>query len=332
MTKELWYFINFFCLILLLKIWILLIAGEKPKYISDDKLDFTSDIVFVPLIAILPAVINSFFWLQINPLVLFLISYGYYFYQKDKLLSAGTLFALAASIKAFPGLILIYFLIRKEWKVVGWMALMGVLFTISPVIFYGYDQFLTLLNTWLAKSFDQTFEVGHYHENQSLYAMWERYLVYYSHITIPGSILIHTLTRLSILTLFLASIFVFTRTKYDKKSIYALLEFSSICILMIIFSPIGWRHYFMFLFPAGAAAYIFLKKNSFLYEQKSIKYLMIAWIALLVIPYLSGRTLGYYFRTVNNWTWAAICLNTLILNSFIQNPCQHKSCRPYRFS
>lgn len=313
LTKEIWYFFNFFLLIASIKIWMLVLVGERPKFISDEKIDFTSNIVFVPLLIVLPAIINNFYWLQINVLVLFLVISGYYFYQRNKLVAGGILFALAASLKAFPVLILLYFVIRKQWKIALWMCLFGFLFTISPAIFYGASEFLSMFIKWLTISFNQNFVVWHYHDNQSLYALWERYLFIYLKVTQPASPLIHIFFYASVFGLLLTTVTVFLRNEYQKFSWQGMLEFSSICILMIIFPPIGWRHYFIFLYPAIAVTYLFLKRNSFLFENRSIKILFIAFIAALVVPYLMGKDIAYFLRMINNWTWAAIFLNTLIL-------------------
>lgn len=313
LTKEIWYFFNFFLLIACIKIWMSILVGERPKFISDETIDFTSNVVFVPLLIVLPAIINNFYWLQINVLILFLVISGYYYYQKNKLIAGGILFALAASLKAFPVLILLYFVIRKQWKIALWFGIFGLAFTIFPAIFYGVPEFLTMLLKWLSISFNQNFVVWHYHDNQSLYALWERYLFLYLKVTQPASLLIHIFFYASALSLLLITIIVFLRNEYQKFSWQAMFEFSSICILMIIFPPIGWRHYFIFLYPAASVAYLFLKRHSFLFENRIIKILFVGSIAALVIPYLSGKNIAYFFRMINNWTWAAIFLNTLIL-------------------
>ena len=312
-TKEIWYFFNFFLLIAASKMWMSLLVGERPKFISDEKLDFTSDIVFVPLLIILPAVINNFYWLQINPLILFLVIYGYYFYRKNSFFVGGIFFALAASLKAFPVLILFYFIIRRRWKIAMWMVIFGLVFTISPILFYGVSDFLEMFGKWLTISFRQHFVVWHYHDNQSLYAMWERYLFLFLKVTQPASLLIHVFYWASVLILLFMTVMVFLKADYQEHSWRAAFEFSSICILMIIFPPIGWRHYFIFLYPAVATTYLFLKRHSFLFGIKSIKILFIVSITALVLPYFLGKHIAYLLRMANNWTWAAIFLNALIL-------------------
>jgi hypothetical protein len=313
LTKEIWYFFNFFLLILTVKIWMSILIGERPRFISDESTDFTSNIIFVPLLIVLPAIVNNFYWLQINVLILFLVVCGYFFYRHGKDFAGGTLFALAASLKAFPVLILIYFLLRKQWKVALSMGIMGIAFTVSPVIFYGASDFLAMLKTWLMNSFNQNYVVWHYHDNQSLYAMWERYLFLYLKVTKPTSMLIHLFYWSSAIGLLIVTLIIFLKTEFQKYSWQEIFEFSSICILMVVLPPIGWRHYFVFLYPATAAIYLFLKRNPSLFESKSIKILFIASVVALVIPYLSGKTIAYYFRMINNWTWAGILLNAVLL-------------------
>lgn len=312
-TKEIWYFFNFFLLLAAVKIWMFVLTATSPKFISDEQLDFTSNIVFAPLLVVLPAIINNFYWLQINILILFLVVCGYYYYRKNAIIVSGVFFALAASLKAFPVLILFYFVIRKQWRIALWMGIFGIAFTISPIIFYGVGDFFELFKKWLTLSFNRNFVVWHYHDNQSLYAMWERYLFLHLKITQPTSALIHTFYWLSVLGILGLTIMVFLKTRYQNPSWQALLEFSSICVLMIILPPIGWRHYFVFLYPAAATIYLLLKRHPYLFDIKSIRSLSIIAAVLLIVPYLSGKDIAYFFRMINNWTWAAISVNALIL-------------------
>ncbi|MFC1975346.1 glycosyltransferase 87 family protein, partial [Chloroflexota bacterium] len=316
-AKELWYLLNYVWLIWTIKIWTFILIKENPKFISDSQLDFTSPNIFLPVLFIIPAIMINFLHLQINTLILFLLTLGFYYYQKDKAFLAGTMIGLAASIKAFPGLFLIYFLIRKQWKIAGWIFMMGGLFTVVPALFYGIEAYIELMRRWLSMSLQEKYVVGcDVYANQSLYAMWEYYLVCRFNITEAASPLIHLMTKSSTLILFVISMSIFLRTKYDKDSTFAVIEFSSVCILMILFSPIAWRHYWVHVYLASAFSYIYLKKNPRFFRKKEIKILMFLWVLLLIMPDNSiteFSPLAPLFRSLGFYTWSAIILNSLLL-------------------
>ncbi|MFQ5627289.1 MAG: glycosyltransferase family 87 protein, partial [bacterium] len=189
-TKIIWYFINFFCLIAAIKLWSEMLLGKRPKFISSQSLDFTSPNVFLPVLFILPAIVKNFFDLQINTLILFLVVAGLYLLSKNRQSFGGVLIGLAASLKVIPGLFIIYFLFRKQWKASAAIGLSATIFTLSPVLFFGIERFAALMLNWLSISLVEKYVVGNFNfSNQSLYAMWEYYLVYKLHLTEPASLL-----------------------------------------------------------------------------------------------------------------------------------------------
>ncbi len=290
-TKELWYVFNFIAFILAMQMISLLLYKKKPSFLpGKDKFDFTSDLVFVPFFLILPGFIKNFFMLQINMFVLFLAIAGFLFHSRERNWIAGFFFGLAASIKAFPGLFLIYFLLRKQWKLAGIILLWAIGFTLSPIIFYGYERFVGLMTEWISISFLKPFVIGyHSHSNQSLYAFWERLLAHQLQITQPASIMIKAFNYSSIIAI---SVIVFSsimRFPYKKLTISGFIEFSMICIMMMIFPPIAWEHYWVLLLPATVSIYYCLKKMPQTFTT-SVKYLFITYILLTGVPYILSKS------------------------------------------
>jgi hypothetical protein len=300
-TKELWYFFNFMAFILAMQMISLLLYKKKPSFLpGNDRFDFTSDLVFVPFFLILPGFIKNFFMLQINMFVLFLVIAGFFFYTRERNWVAGLFFGLAASIKAFPGLFLIYFLLRKQWRVSGAILLWAIGFTVSPVLFYGIERFSNLMIEWMSISFFKPFIVGyHSYLNQSLYAFWERLLAHQVHITQAGSMMIKSANYLSIITI---SIIVFSSilsVPYKKLSISGFIEFSMICVMMMLFPPIAWEHYWVLLLPATASAYYCLKKMPQVFTT-AVKSLFVTYIILTAVPYIFSKSAITYFLKMHS--------------------------------
>ena len=76
--------------------------------------------------------------------------------------------------------------------------------------------------------------------NQSLYAFWERLLVHQLHIveTAP-SIFVTIANYCSIALIAIISFSTILRVPHKRASVSGLIEFSIICIMMILFPPIA---------------------------------------------------------------------------------------------
>ena len=313
-AKELWYFFNFFCLIGTVKVWTEMLYGKRPKFCSKTRFDFSSPKVFTPLLLVLPPLVNNFFMLQINVFILFLVTFGFYSMTKNRSLAAGLSFGLAASLKAFPGLVVLYLLARRQWKTAGYAVLAGILFSLIPIFIYGVHDITALFKQWLSISLAQTLIVDNgNHNNQSIYALCYRFLVYQSGITEPGSTLLKSVNLLMIGLIALVTLAICALKRFKQKDFRTTLEFSCICILMNIFPPIAWKHYFVFLYPAAAVMWAAYNNYRELFHNKMIKALALIWPLLLLFPYCAGRGISRWFQSYSNYTIASIMALLLLL-------------------
>lgn len=314
-TKELWYVLNFAAFVAIMKMILLLIHKKKPSFFpGKNELDFTSDLIFVPFFLILPAFIHNFFMLQINLLILFFIITGYLFFTRGNEWKAGFFFGLAAATKAYPGLFLIYFLLRKQWKTALAILSWASAFTIFPMLFYGFEQYIDLMKEWLSMSLTKPLIVG-YHSctNQSLYAFWERLLAHQLHLTEPASVLIKTANFSSVLIIATVVFSSIMRFSFKKSPVNGIIEISCICSMMILFSPIAWRHYWVLLLPATSIIYYCLRKLPQVVTPL-IKTLFVIYVLLLGIPYLFSKTsIAILMRTYSCYTFAALVILLILI-------------------
>ncbi len=98
---------------------------------------------------------------------------------------AGTLFALATAIKAFPALVLVYLLWRREWKAAGVMVMVtAFLLVVVPAPQRGFERNLAELKLWAGgmllsageKGVGQRPEQSVGWRNQSLHGVGQRFL------------------------------------------------------------------------------------------------------------------------------------------------------------
>ena len=112
--------------------------------------------IAVPVLLVLPFVTASLVLGQVIIVVLFLLTLGWFLFEQRRDAAAGMCFALAALIKAFPVIVLLYVLLKRRWRVLGAAVAAFVIFgAIGPAVALGPEP------TWrLHKQYWQRVVVG----------------------------------------------------------------------------------------------------------------------------------------------------------------------------
>jgi len=118
-------------------------------------------IAALPTLIMLPYVSQMFDIGQPNMLLLMLMLLGFWWMQAGRNWLAGSMFAVAVAIKAFPIAVLPYLLWRRRW----WAALSMVVFTgvflaIVPAPIRGFERNLSEMTTWYQGMVGSTSEKG----------------------------------------------------------------------------------------------------------------------------------------------------------------------------
>ena len=90
-------------------------------------------------------------------LILALLLWCYRSIQKGKFVLAGAIIAMAIHIRLMPGIFLIYFLIKRKWRLSAWTLVWGMLFGVIGFIVVGYEihvYYLTKTVSWLVGAHD----------------------------------------------------------------------------------------------------------------------------------------------------------------------------------
>lgn len=191
---------------------------------------------------------------QINIFILFLMCVGLLFYCNGKKYIPGILFGVAVLLKLFPVLVLFYFLLKKDWKVVISFAaticfglLLTFLFIPKAVNIYFYHTTLPLLlSGW---------KIDYY--NQSLSGFLGRAGL----ATSFGNIIKIILSLCMGIVTFLS---IFLRKNNTKQ--YIILSIGSIITLSMLINSFSWQHHFVWLLiPFITTFCIVLKLKNFLY-------------------------------------------------------------------
>jgi len=240
-------------------------------------------LLFAPLLAVLVPLQTNFEHQNMNTVLLALLAGATWQLTIGSAIVAGLLVGVATALKAFPGLILIYFAVRQQWRALTAAITTAVLLTVLPAIVYGIDGYRQLIADFLRLGRSGWPVRGN---NQSLVAAIDRYI---TGVTADGvrsageaplafTIFIAAAVLLSVLLL--AALL---RTRVTAVPI----EMTAVTILAILLSPIAWDHYWTLMFPA------FL----IVYESSGARLLgatgrFAFWIAAGLTTALSPLTLG----------------------------------------
>jgi len=182
---------------------------------------------------------------QIQTLLTFLGVLSMFCWTKDKKYLAGLLIGIICLIKPQMAMILVWAVVRKQWKMVmaGIAVILPVLF--ASLWYYGLRNHLDYLSVL---SFLSHHGEGYY-PNQSMNGLMNRILfngnnVLWSHDFPPYSPIVYAVTMAFAILFILPALF----WHYKRKN-PDLIELSIIILATTIASPIAWEHHYGILLP-----------------------------------------------------------------------------------
>ena len=137
----------------------------------------------LPSVLTITSVFDMFDLGQPNLVLLALMLYGFWLLQHQRSWMAGSMFALATAIKAFPIAVVPYLLWRRQWRAVASLVIFLAIFLfVVPAPVRGFQHNMTELKTWYQamigssseKGFGQRDEQNWSWVNQSIIAMTHR--------------------------------------------------------------------------------------------------------------------------------------------------------------
>ena len=87
---------------------------------------------------------------QVDFMIFFLLILSVFLFEKDREFSSGVLLSFATAIKIYPVFFLLYFIVKRKWKVAcGFFAGLVVFLYLLPVIIMGQSNFIDSMNSWI---------------------------------------------------------------------------------------------------------------------------------------------------------------------------------------
>jgi alpha-1,2-mannosyltransferase len=282
------------------------------------KMLFTNTSVLIPFILIFRYLLDNIANIQINIFLLLSTILIIDWFIKEKYLWAGVLLAFSISLKVFPIFLFLYFVFKREFKVVGWTILFLLFFNTIPILVYGYDNAIGYYIHWwndIASPFASV-----QHKNQSFFSMLRSLLtnespgldIYLNVINLP----VEMLKKVSYGILVLGAVFpmyLFRNKLSDKIGSFALLEYTFVLTAIPILSPLAWKAYFIFLWPAFLVIYFHLYHDVGAIKSGTIKMLRGLFILGILLTVLTTDLfLGSYLADLAE-VFSTITIGTLIL-------------------
>jgi alpha-1,2-mannosyltransferase len=311
--KLLWIIVSVGSLLLAVPIWAAALRTTAPETASS----FSWRDVGLPLLAVALPVQTNFEHLNMNPILLLVLGVAALRLRRHDDRVAGALVGTAAALKAFPALLIVYFLLRRFWHAAISAIAVAVGLTLVPVLGLGWTLYRSDVVTWLTISGTGGWPTRE--DNQSLFALCVRYFgrghLPTSDAATAGSDPVALYIWSGAVALILLSICVWAAHGDDEtERESAPREMAAMTTAAVILSPIAWDHYWVLLFPALFAAWNDRRTGA---RNRSGR--TIFWIAAALTsgssPLIVGRTGFAMARALSFSTIAGVLLLVYLMTS-----------------
>jgi hypothetical protein len=221
---------------------------------------------------------------QISIFLLFILTLVWVVSRSGRDKAAGILLGLALAVKLYTGLFLIFYLVRRRWRVVTWYITSFILFNYVSILVFGIETY---------KYYLETLRNIYWYD-----AVWNASIMGFSSRifqNIYGSINESPARIVSLLLSFsLLAVIIWINWQNNKRNSQRLtlqrydLSFALYLVAMLLISPLGWMYYFpLLLFPL----LVNWRIASQFKQSKLAKVAIAAWL-LSTIPVLQNSTAG----------------------------------------
>jgi hypothetical protein len=202
--------------------------------------------------------IDSLFAGQINFLILLLLSLFLFFYGKDKNGLASVSLGMAIALKIIPGIVLLYLLIKRDYKTALYTLAATLGFTFLPVLLWGRG----ILADYISVN-DRYLSVSLGYENQSVRAFFLKYFTANSnYTTVFESNTFALIGFLIVVAALLAVTLMLCRkqTPGTNSSLADYLGISSMMLLGMLVLSFSWSHHALWALPGIIYCFFYLFK------------------------------------------------------------------------
>lgn len=282
-------------------------------------------VIFIPMLLSLRALLDNLGNIQINVFILWMVVLSLYLFSKDKQFLSALIMAFAISIKVYPIFIFLYFVVKREYKLIFYTMLFTALFSFIPVLVFGLEQTIEYYKFWYQHNVEPFASVGH--KNQSFFSMMRSLLTHDS----PGlnsplnqeiyiNFLNLSIEQVKIVSYAIIAIpgafivYLFRKKLTSIGNLQSFLEYAFVLTLIPILSPLSWKAYFIFLFPGFFINYLFIFRIRNKLNKAINKYLKTSFFISIILTIMSAELfVGRYFSDIME-VFSSITIGTILLS------------------
>jgi hypothetical protein len=253
LSRGTWLLLNFASLVWVLRILARRVYGQE--LVLDPRsagLPLAAPEVIVPLLLTGRYLVSNFDHLQINLIVFALALGGLDLDRRGRALAGGFAIGLASAIKLMPIAFVPYLLWARRWTAAAAATAATIILSLLPAAVFGPRRFLDYGRAWL-DALGEGWGVGHM--NQSIFAMWDRWL---GHGMVPftaekangvpesGDPLVMVATAMTVAALIAAAVWAMRR-RTVAGGWSELAEWSLVFIVSAILGPVSRKSYLVVL-------------------------------------------------------------------------------------
>ena len=320
---AMFYIMNYTTLITLNK-KISIFPNKSGKIISQNDISIFHWVVLIPLLYVLRYLLDNLSNIQINVFMLLFAVSSIYFFTKNKNILAAFLLSFSISIKVYTVFLLLYFVIKREYKIVIYTVLFCVLFSIIPFFIFGIDHTISYYTFWYKNTVEPF--VSGIHKNQSFFVMMRRFFLHENpNIEEPFNKAIYlnvinlTIVQIKILSYGLVAIvgafvlYIFRKKLTERNSLKTFIEYAFILNVIPVLSPLAWKAYFIFLFPSYFINYLFIYVNENKLNKTTRYYLKISFLVSIMLTILSTEIVVGRYLSVLMETFSCITIGSILM-------------------
>jgi hypothetical protein len=259
LVTSLWVLLNFAVLLLLLDLLARILYGRPMtlRRSAPGRLSITSVELLVPLALTSTFLFSNFEMTQINIILLGLTLGGLYLLASGRTLGGALAIGFAIAIKVMPVVILPYLAYRRAWRAFLASSLAAAAFSLSPILVFGWSRFWQYVAIW-RRVIGWGWGVGA--NNQSIFAMWDRFIGLHVYPYAPGENLYLVQSdapgvRLAWwITMGVIGLLALRQFRIGTAASpwVAAAEWSAVLIVSALAGPVSWKHYMVVLLLPNA--------------------------------------------------------------------------------
>jgi hypothetical protein len=252
LARGVWLAINAVFVAAMLRMAVELVYGRPLALRSEDGIAVASGAFLGPLVLTSRFLLANFDRLQINLFILFGCLLGCLWLTRGREKAGGVAIGVAAAIKVLPVFFLPYLLYKRWWGALAGMIAGGAVATAAPILVFGPVRWWSYIRFWLRLA------AGGWpvrKGNQSVYAMIDRLYTHGAFYWTPAAKrfkasddpVVAALVYGTLLVIALVFAAAGRRGGRTPRTPGAVVEFAIVLALAVLFSPLAWKHYFVFL-------------------------------------------------------------------------------------